>query len=46
LQPTIADIRPSRIFICMSKRAIAFTLAAVLLLLAAMFYGGMFMHGD
>lgn len=30
----------------MSGRGIAFTLATLVLLLAAMFYSGMFMHGD
>jgi hypothetical protein len=30
----------------MGRRGIAFTLATLVLLLAAMFYSGMFMHGD
>ena len=30
----------------MSKRSVAFTLANLVLLFAAMFYSGMFMHGD
>jgi hypothetical protein len=30
----------------MTGRGVAFTLLALVLLLAAMFYGGVFMHGD